>query len=329
METSRPVISGTDSPPTKVKTALLFAGQGAQWVGMGKDLSERCRAARQLAEQADEILGVNLSRVCFEGPAEELTRTEFAQPGIYLVSWMAWVTLKDCIPDISFHATAGLSLGEFTALSVAGATTFEEGLRLVRARGRFMQEACDATQGGMAAILGLDEAATRQVCEETGVALANLNCPGQIVISGATDRIPIAIATALERGARKAVPLVVAGAYHSPLMIDAQPRLAEELGRISLLPPCVPVVSNVDAQPHGPPEQIERRLVEQVISPVLWEDSIRALLRMGMTRFIELGPGNALSGFQKRIDKTVEMLRVGDVESLSATVVAIGSTPLS
>ncbi len=309
------------------KTALLFAGQGAQVVGMGRDLAERYRSARQLAQTADDILGVPLSRICFEGPLEELTRTEYAQPGIYLASWMAWAALCETHPRMEFHGTAGLSLGEFTALSVAGALSFEQGLKLVRARGQFMQEACEVTRGGMAAILGLDEAATRAVCDATGVTLANLNCPGQIVISGAAERIPDAVTLALERGARKAVPLVVAGAYHSPLMASAQPKLAQEMARLDWSSPRVPVIANVDALPHDGPSDIARRLVEQVVSPVRWEDSIREFIRQGFTSFIELGPGNALSGFQKRIDKSVEMLRVSDLESLDATLAALNTPP--
>ena len=309
------------------KTALLFAGQGAQLVGMGKDLAEQYPSARKLAETADDILGFKLSRICFEGPLEELTRTEFAQPGIYLASWMAWAALCEKHPRTEFHGTAGLSLGEFTALSVAGAIRFEDGLRLVRARGQLMQKACEVTQGGMAAILGLDETATRLVCDETGVTLANLNCPGQIVISGAADRIPNAVALALERGARKAVPLVVAGAYHSPTMSSAQPGLAQEIAGLDWSLPRVPVIANVDALPHEAPPGIARKLVEQVVSPVRWEDSVREFIRQGFNSFIELGPGNALSGFQKRIDKSVEMLRVGDLESLDATVAALQIAP--
>ena len=311
------------------KIALLFAGQGSQIVGMGKDLAAQSPAARTLAERADQILGVDLSRICFEGPVEELTRTEYAQPGIYLVSWMALAALREAVPGFEFHGAAGLSLGEFTALSVAGTMSFEQGLRLVRARGTFMQDACEATQGGMAAILGLDEAATRLVCDEAGVTLANLNCPGQIVVSGALDRIPRAVELALERGARKAVSLTVAGAYHSPLMASAQPRLAAELGKITLTESTVPVVGNVLATPHLDPRSTVERLVEQVVSPVRWEDSVRWFLQAGFHSFIELGPGNALSGFQKRIDKTAEMLRVSDVESLLATVQALSGQSIS
>ena len=226
---------------------------------------------------------------------------------------------------MSFQATAGLSLGEFTALTAAGAMSFEDGLRVVRQRGRFMQEACDATQGGMAAIIGLEEAATREVCAQAGVVLANLNCPGQLVISGATEKIAQACELAKAKGARRALPLPVAGAYHSPLMASAQPKLEAELARVALAAPTVPVISNVTAHPHEGPEAIRARLVEQVTSSVRWEESMRYLLAQGFTRFIELGPGAALSGFMKRIDKTAQVLNVSDLASLETTATALAA----
>jgi [acyl-carrier-protein] S-malonyltransferase len=200
--------------------------------------------------------------------------------------------------------------------------TFEDGLRLVRQRGRFMQEACDVTQGGMAAVIGLDEAPTREVCTEAGVVLANLNCPGQLVISGAAEKIGRACELAKARGAKRAIPLPVAGAYHSPLMASAQPKLQQELAKTKLAPPAVLVVSNVTAQPHAAPDQIAARLVEQVTSSVRWEESMRYLLAQGFTRFIELGPGAALSGFMKRISKEAQLFNVADGASLEATAKA-------
>jgi len=302
------------------KTALLFAGQGAQVVGMGRDLAEKYPSARAWFDRANAALGYDLAAICFTGPEDELTKTENAQPGIFLASWVAFELLKEQVPALKFEATAGLSLGEFTALAAAGALSFEDGLSVVRQRGQFMQEACEATRGGMAAIIGLDEAPTREVCAAAGVVLANLNCPGQLVISGETDKIAQAVELAKARGARKALPLTVAGAYHSPLMASAQPKLAAALARVQLGTPQVPVLANVTAQFHGAPGEISARLVEQVTSSVLWEQSIRLLLAQGFTRFIELGPGTALSGFMKRIDKSVQMLNIADVASLEATV---------
>ncbi len=305
------------------KTALLFAGQGAQAVGMGRDLAEKFPPAKAWFDRANAALGYDLAAICFNGPGAELTKTENAQPGIFLVSWVAFQLLKEQSPALTFDATAGLSLGEFTALAAAGAMSFEDGLRAVRQRGKFMQEACEATRGGMAAVIGLDEAPTREVCAEAGVALANLNCPGQLVISGETEKIARAVELAKARGAKRAISLPVAGAYHSPLMASAQAKLQAELAKITISLPTVPVISNVTGQPHGSAVDISARLVEQVTSPVLWEKSMRTLLAQGFTRFIELGPGTALGGFMKRIDKNVQMLNVADVASLAATVAAL------
>jgi len=300
------------------KTALLFAGQGAQVAGMGKDLAEKFPSAKTWFDRANAALGYDLASICFNGPDAELTKTENAQPGIFLVSWVCFELLKEQIPNLKFDATAGLSLGEFTALTAAGAMSFEDGLRVVRQRGKFMQEACAATHGGMAAIIGLDEAPTREICAEAGVVLANLNCPGQLVISGETEKIGKACEMAKVKGARKAIPLPVVGAYHSPLMAGAQPKLQNELAKIKFSPPIVPVISNVTAQPHN--SEISKRLVEQVTSSVLWEKSMGHLLSQGFTRFIELGPGTALSGFMKRIDKSAQMLNVADAASLETTL---------
>src|SRR5439155_477043 len=220
---------------------------------------------------------------------------------------------------------AGLSLGEFTALTAAGVMSFEDGLKVVRQRGRFMQEACEVTRGGMAAVIGLAEEATRAVCLEAGVVLANLNCPGQLVISGEADKIAQACEMARSKGARRALPLPVAGAYHSPLMASAQPKLGAELSRVALRPPTVVVISNVTAQPHSGEEAIRARLVEQVTASVRWEESMRYLLAQGLNRFIELGPGTALSGFMKRIDKNAQVLNVADIPSLTAMASALGS----
>lgn len=306
-----------------VKTALLFAGQGAQVVGMGKDLAERFPTAAALFSRANEILGYDLASICFNGPESELTKTENAQPAIFLHSWVAYQLLKEQIPTFRAQATAGLSLGEFTALAAAGVFSFEDGLKIVRLRGRYMQEACEVTRGTMAAIIGLDEQPTREVCAEAGVQLANLNCPGQLVISGTVEGIAKACELAKARGAKRALPLTVGGAYHSPLMASAQPKLQAALGEIPLHLPAMPVISNVTAQPHATAGEIHMRLVDQVTSSVRWEESIRYLIAQGFTRFIELGPGSALSGFMKRIDKAVQILNIADVPSLETTAKAL------
>jgi [acyl-carrier-protein] S-malonyltransferase len=307
------------------KTALLFAGQGAQVVGMGKDLAETFTSAKGYFERANDTLGYDLTNVCFNGPEAELTRTENAQPGIFLVSWVALKMLRNQVPGLTFQATAGLSLGEFTALAAAGVLTFEDALKVVRLRGRFMQEACEATQGTMAAIIGLDEAATREVCQQAGAEVANLNCPGQIVISGELEAVNRACELAKAKGAKRALPLTVAGAYHSKLMASAQPKLREALSEVPLNLPSVQVISNVSARPHATAGEIANRLVEQVTSSVRWEESIRYLLAEGFSRFIELGPGTALGGFMKRIDKNAQVLNVADVPSLEATAKALST----
>ncbi len=305
------------------KTALLFAGQGAQSVGMGKSLAEKFPSANSWFDRANNALGYDLRKICFDGPEAELTKTENAQPAIFLVGWVAFQVLRESVPGLQYEATAGLSLGEFTALAAADALTFDDAIRVVRKRGQFMQEASEKSGGSMAAIIGLDEAATREVCAEAGVELANLNCPGQIVISGETDKMLKACELAKTKGAKKAMPLAVVGAYHSKLIASAQPRLASVLATVPMAVPRVTVVSNVTAEPHDAPSQIKERLVEQVTSSVLWEASMRYLLAQGFSRFIELGPGKALSGFMRRIDPKAQMLNVADAESLDLTVKAL------
>src|SRR5436190_15473485 len=279
------------------KTALIFAGQGAQYVGTGKDFAEHIPDAKKWFDRANEILGFDLANICFNGPEPELTKTENCQPGIFVVSWVAFQLLKQRVPNLQFEATAGLSLGELTALAAADVFSFDNGVRVARQRGRFMQEACDLTKGGMAAVLNLDPVIVAQVCGEADVEMANLNCPGQVVISGEADKIAKACELAKAKGAKRAVSLPVAGAYHSRLMVSAKTKVENMLAAVQMSAPKVPVISNVTAQPHGATTEIAKRLVAQVTSSVRWEDSMRYLLAQGFTRFIELGPGSALTGF--------------------------------
>jgi [acyl-carrier-protein] S-malonyltransferase len=301
------------------KTALMFAGQGAQCAGMGRDLAGGFPSVQPWLEQSRALLGFDLPALCFNGPEEELTKTENAQPAIFLVSWLALQLLRERVPDFSFQAAAGLSLGEMTALTAAGVFEFQDGLKIARQRGRFMQEACDLTRGGMAAVLGLDLETTRAVCAEADVEVANLNCPGQIVISGESEKIGRACQLAKSKGARRAVALPVAGAYHSRLMAGARPKVAAMLAAVSIRSPAAAVISNVTARPHTTPADIAARLAEQVTSEVRWEDSMRYLLEQGFTRFIELGPGTTLCGFLKRIDPRAQSFNVADAASLEAT----------
>lgn len=303
-----------------MKTALLFAGQGSQTVGMGCDLCEASAGATQVFARANEVLGRDLRQICFAGPEPVLTQTDNAQPGIFVTSLACLAALRERVPGLTFDATAGLSLGEFTALTAAGMLGFEDAIRTVQARGKFMQEACDTTQGGMASVMGMEEGPLTEVCREADVDLANLNCPGQIVISGDKEKIAKAVDLAKARGAKRAIPLTVAGAYHSRLMAAAQVKLASVLAGVPLHSTSTVVVHNVTARPAGNPAEIKDLLVRQVTSSVRWSESVQWLIAQGYTRFIELGPGNVLSGLMRRIDPSVTMLNVSDRASLDATV---------
>lgn len=292
---------------------------------MGKDLAEKFPAAKRVFARANEILGYDLARICFEGPEAELTRTEQAQPGIFTTSWACLEVLLQQSPAFTFEAAAGLSLGEATALAAAGAMSFEEGLRLVRARGRFMQEACDAAAGAMAAVIGLEEDKVAAVCHECEIEVANLNCPGQIVVAGEKAKIEQAIPKLMAAGAKRAVTLNVAGAYHSRLMAGAVPKLEAELGKITFQMPKQIVVSNVTAEAVKTADEIRGLLARQVVAPVRWEASMRWLLARGFTQFVELGPGTVLTGFLRRIDKAVVAHNVADVASLGKAVGSLKS----
>ena len=304
-----------------MKTALLFSGQGAQAVGMGKDLAAAYPVAADLFRKADEILGYSLSQIAFEGPAEELTRTSVCQPALYTHGLAALSVLREKFPALSLHAAAGLSLGEFTAHSAAGTFDFETGLRLVDQRSRFMQEACEATEGGMAAIIGADEQGVRNLAAAADVDVANFNSPGQIVISGEKSKIALAVGMAKEYGARKAVELSVAGAFHSRLMEPAYQRLSAVLAETPIEMPRVTVVSNVDALPAESPDAIRKALADQVTGSVCWTSSIEYMIdHLGITRFLELGPGGIIAGLVGRIRKGTEVISISDAASLEAAL---------
>lgn len=291
------------------KVALLFPGQGAQTVGMGQDLADRLPAARNLYEEAARILGYDLAQLCFSGPAEQLDSTIHSQPALFVTSLAALEALRDDQPDVvlSCEAAAGLSLGEYTAMVFAGALDFEDGLRLVQRRGAAMQEAADATPSGMVSLLGLERVQVEELCKQARQAdtlqIANLLCPGNIVVSGDNAACERVAELAPGAGAIKAVPLAVAGAFHTPIMQSAVGQLAEALAGVKLRSPRIPVISNVDARPHSDPEEIRQLLIRQVISPVQWEDSMRYLLDQGFDQFYEVGPGRVLRGLLRRIDR--------------------------
>ena len=302
------------------KVVLLFSGQGAQKVGMGKDLAETYPKAKALLERADQVLGFGLSDTMSNGPIEELTRTSRCQPALYAHGLAVWEVLKDLVPSLEVTATAGLSLGEFTAHAAAGTFDFETGLKLVFQRGSFMEEACEQTKGSMAAMIGGDESAVLELAAECDVDVANLNAPGQIVLSGSADGIKDAVAKAKEKGIRKAVELTVAGAYHSRLMKSAQDKLAAVLAQTEFATPSVPVISNFAAHAVSAASEIRQTLESQVTGSVRWSESMQLLINQGHDTFLELGPGGVLAGLMGRIQKGVKVISIEDLAGLNAAV---------
>ncbi|PQO29243.1 [acyl-carrier-protein] S-malonyltransferase [Blastopirellula marina] len=293
------------------KIAFLFPGQGAQTVGMGKSLYDTLPAAKEYFDQANQILGYDLASVCFEGPSEKLDSTVHSQPALFVTSIAALAQLRDQSPDVllSAEATAGLSLGEYTAMVFAGVMEFEDALKVVQVRGEAMQAASDATPSGMVSILGLEQDAVEKICDEARgdgiLQIANLLCPGNIVVSGTNDACERAAEVAEKSGAMKVIPLAVAGAFHTEIMRPAVDKLTAALANVTLRSPKIPVISNVDAQPHDDPEEIRSLLQQQVCSQVRWEQSMRYLLDQGFDEFYEIGAGKVLRGLMKRINRKV------------------------
>ncbi len=308
------------------KLALLFSGQGAQSVGMGKDLCAEYPSAAALFKQADEILGYPLSQFAFEGPAEELTKTAVCQPALYVHGLACLAVVKEKFPALDFHAAAGLSLGEFTAHAAAGTFDFATGLRLVDKRARAMQEACDSTEGGMAAIIGGDEDRVRDLASAADVDVANLNSPGQIVLSGESSKVAMAVGLAKEYGARKAVELTVAGAFHSRLMESAYQTLKVALEETPMAQPRVPVVCNVDATAVSDAENIRRTLADQVTGSVCWSQSIEYMIdHLHITNFLELGPGGVIAGLVGRIRKGTPVVSISNAATLEEGVALLAA----
>ncbi|MDB4142109.1 ACP S-malonyltransferase [Akkermansiaceae bacterium] len=302
------------------KAVLLFSGQGAQKVGMGKDLVEAYPAARSLFEKADDVLGRPLTQVMFEGPAEDLTRTGNCQPALFLHGLSLLAVLQEKVPHLEPVAAAGLSLGEMTAHTAAGTFAFEEGLRLVARRGELMDEACAATSGTMAAMIGGSEEDVRRLAADCDVDVANLNCPGQLVLSGKEDGIDKAVAQAKEYGLRMGKKLSVAGAYHSRLMASAQEKLAVALSETEVGTPSIPVISNFLAEAAQGPDAIRDSLTKQVTGSVRWIESMQLLRSQGHDLFIELGPGKVLAGLMARIDKEAKVISIEDAASLEEAI---------
>ena len=310
------------------KMAFVFPGQGAQIVGMGKD-ALHIPAVKRLYDDTDAAVGYSLSTIAFEGPEEALKSTANTQPALLTTS-LAYLEAFRAAggADVTPDYVAGHSLGEWTALAAAGALTPAEAARLVHMRGRYMEEAVPGGLGAMAAVLGAERDALRALCEavtaEVGrVELANVNCPGQIVVSGTKEGVDAVVARGKEAGAKRVIPLEVSGPFHSSLMQPAAARLEDLLGTVNVAAPAVPVVANVTAEPVSSPDDIRRLLVQQVCAPVLWEDSVQRLIALGVDTFVEFGPGSVLSGLIKKIDKSVRIVTVNSTEAAEAAVQAL------
>ncbi|MBQ2629163.1 MAG: ACP S-malonyltransferase [Kiritimatiellae bacterium] len=301
-----------------MSNCCIFAGQGAQVPGMGKDFAEADAEVMGFFDKANAVLGFDLKKTCFEGPAEELTKSNVCQPAIFVVSYAAYTALRKR-KAVDFACAAGLSLGEWGALCAAGVLDFDSTLKVLEARGRFMQEACEATPSGMIAIVGASPDQLKALCERTGCTVANVNSSAQQVLSGSKDAIASAATVAKELGIKRAIPLATAGAFHSPFMASAREKLAPVLDSVAFGVPRIPVLSNVTGKPHPfDPGAIKAAMLEQVTGTTNWAADVEAAKALGCTTFVEFGPGKVLSGLVKKIDAALATFNVADVVSLEA-----------
>jgi len=305
------------------KAAIVFAGQGAQFVGMGKDLADAYPSVRALYEEADSVLGYSLSSLCFQGPLEDLTKSNHCQPAIFVTSVACYRALQERVPDLDPVAMAGLSLGEWSALHAAGVLRFADALRILQVRGAAMQAACEEQPGGMVSVLGLGRADLEEICRQAGVEMANLNSEEQTVLSGPKAGIAKAEVLAREHGAKRAIVLEVAGAFHSSLMQSAVEKLEAVLGGVVITPPAIPVVSNVTGAFHGDSESIRCEMLRQVTGSVHWYEGVGTMTAAGADTFVECGPGKVLTGLIKRIAQGANLLHVQDVASLDAAATSL------
>jgi [acyl-carrier-protein] S-malonyltransferase len=309
---------------TLKKIGLLFSGQGAQHVGMGKDLAEHSPRAAELFGRAEALFGKPFRQVCFEGPETLLTDTGYCQPALFVHGLALLGELRHRLPGLNVSAAAGLSLGEFTAHAAAGHLAFEDGFKLVAERGRLMQEACARSEGGMVTLIGATEEQAGQIAAKSGLEIANYNCPGQIVLSGAKSKVPAALEAAKETGLRRAIPLNVAGAYHSSLMRPAQEGLAKALEGAAILENDIPVWSNVTAEAVRTAGEIRDTLLRQVTGSVRWEGCVRGMIASGVEVLVELGPGKVLAGMCRRIDDGTPCLSAGNWNELEEIARELG-----
>ncbi len=299
-----------------IEVAYIFPGQGAQYVGMGKELCDNLPQARAIFDKANEALEFDIKKLCFEGPKEELSATPNCQPAILTVSVAALQSL-DVVYSPKF--SLGLSLGEYTALVAAGSLSLEDGLRLVRKRGELMDEASRKNPGKMATILGMEPEAVEELCKGIGCEVANLNCPGQVVVSGKMSNVELLASLAKSKGAKRVVMLDVSGPFHSSLMTYARDKLKTFIDKVSILPPKIPFVSNVDAKVHTDPNEIKDNLIKQINSKTLWEESIRTVSSGGIKKFLEIGPGKVLKGLLRKIDSSLEVQNIETHQDLQQT----------
>lgn len=303
-----------------VDASLIFPGQGAQTVGMGKDLYENFPQAKEIFDKANALLKFDIKKLCFEGPLGELSTTNNSQPAILTVSIAALKAFESSALASQFTPkfALGLSLGEYTALVAAGSIGFEDALLLVRKRGELMEEASRKNPGKMACVIGMDIKLVEELCKGFGCEIANLNCPGQIVVSGKTNNIELFASLAKEKGAKRVLMLEVSGPFHSSLMTPARDKLKDYIEKVRILPPKISFISNVDAAIQADPVKIKENLISQVNSKTLWEESIRAVARSGIKAFLEIGPGQVLKGLLKKIDPKLEVKNVGTIQDISS-----------